>query len=65
MGGNGLRGAGDGDGWGRFNGSLERGGAKFQGPCIHPCIYPPEPAIRMADIRDVTDGIRKLRKACN
>ena len=26
---------------------------------------PPEPAIRMADIRDVTDGIGKLRKTYN
>ena len=25
-------------------------------------ILPPEPAVRMADIRDVTNGICKLRK---
>ena len=27
-----------------------------------PEIQPPDPAVRMADIRDVTDGICKLRK---
>ena len=28
-------------------------------------LQPPEPAVRMADIRDVTDGICKLRKTYN